>query len=153
LNIDPQPQNGGCLWLLVPLLFFFSIFGIRSDAPIEQEPLPAIRPTPTPGSIAEPVFTSPHVIESVRVVIRESMPPQVALEVSGYVPDGCTFPTLIEQQRSGATITVDVYRLVPLAVMCPAVIVPYAQTIELGTFEPGSYTVDVNGISVSFTID
>lgn len=153
MNIDPQPQNGGCLWLLlVPFMVIFGFFGVTTPVSDSQPPIPVTFPTATPETITDPVFTSPHVIESVIVVIRESMPPQVAIEVSGYAPDGCEFPTLIEQRRNDETITVDIYRLVPLAAMCPAVIVPFSQTFELGTFEPGSYSVYINDFVVQFTI-
>lgn len=150
MNIDPQPQNGGCLWLLlIPFALIFGFFGLTMPVTTGEPPLIPVTPTPV---IDEPVFVSPYVIESASVIVRESFPPQVSIAVSGYAPDGCDFPMQIEQERSGSTIQINLYRLVPLAAMCPAVLVPLERTIDLGTLEPGSYTVNINGFVIQFSI-
>jgi hypothetical protein len=116
-----------------------------------QAPIMAT-PTPFPGGdmTARPV---PHVIERVDALILESMPPQISLDVVGYQPDGCDFPVLVTQARSGNTITVNIYREVPPGVMCTMQIMPYQQTIRLdGTFDPGTYTISVNNQTISVTI-
>jgi hypothetical protein len=68
------------------------------------------------------IFQSFAFIESVEVQILESQPPQVNLIVSGYHSDGCEYPTEITQRQEGSGLYVEIYRTMPLAVMCPAMI-------------------------------
>ena len=71
------------------------------------------------------------------------------MHLMGYQPDGCKFPVQVEQTRSGDSVTVKIYRIVPTDVMCTMDLNPYDDTITLdGTFESGTYTVDVNGTVV-----
>jgi inhibitor of cysteine peptidase len=92
-------------------------------------------------------------IESVDVLVMESFPMQVSLVVKGAQPDGCEFPVIVEQQREGNTVTVQIYRDMPLAVMCAAVLIPYEATIPLeGGFEPGSYTFSINDFVIEKTL-
>jgi hypothetical protein len=95
----------------------------------------------------------PHVIESVEAFILESMPPQISLGVIGYQPDGCNFPVQVAQSRQGNSITVNIYREVPPGMMCTMQVIAYQNTILLeGTFDPGTYTITVNGITITATV-
>src|SRR5690606_979324 len=96
---------------------------------------------------------SPTTITNVDVIVMESFPMQVSLHITGEQPDGCDFPVIVEQVREGNTVTVSVYREVPLTVMCPMMLVPYDDTIRLdGTFEPGDYVFQVNDFVVQQTL-
>ncbi|HLU08157.1 MAG TPA: hypothetical protein VK003_00685 [Oceanobacillus sp.] len=126
--------------ILVLLLYLF--------LGVEQE----VRP-PTPPTSGEETFRSYTVIESVDALLLESFPVQINLEVSGYQPDGCDFPVQVEQRREGSEVFVEIYRDVPLAVMCPAMLVGYEATIHLdGGFESGTYTIHVNDQTIEVTI-
>jgi hypothetical protein len=90
-------------------------------------------------------FHSPTIIEGVEVMVLESSPMQVNLAVRGAQPDGCEFPVIVEQRREGNTIIVEIYRDMPISLICAAVLLPYRETIALeGSFEPGTYTFRVN---------
>lgn len=89
-------------------------------------------------------FRSYTIIENVDMVVMESFPVQVRLNVSGQQPDGCDFPVITEVARGDDTVTISIYREVPIDVMCPMVLLPYADTISLGEFQPGSYTFIIN---------
>ncbi len=92
-------------------------------------------------------------INTVSVNVMESFPMQISLDVNGEHPDGCDYPVVVDQSRNGNTITVEVYRNVPADVMCPMMLNPYEATISLdGTFESGSYTITVNGVTQSIDI-
>lgn len=92
-------------------------------------------------------------INTVTVNVMESSPMQISLEVSGEHPDGCDYPVMVDQERDDNTITVSIYREVPIDVMCPMMLNPYEATIKLdGTFESGSYTIKVNGETKSIDI-
>jgi hypothetical protein len=85
------------------------------------------------------------VIESAEVLILESFPPQLSLQIVGYHPDSCEFPVIVEQTVEENTITVHIYRELPPNVRCASAIVPYEENLNLGSFDPGTYTIDVNG--------
>ncbi|MBL8117661.1 MAG: hypothetical protein J0L63_08275 [Anaerolineae bacterium] len=101
----------------------------------------------------EPTFQSMSVIESVNPIILESMPVQIKLEVQGYHADGCIYPAVVEQTRQGNRVNIKIYREMPIAVICPMSLNPYQDTIMLdGTFESGTYTIDVNGTVIEVTV-
>ncbi|GEM_PF-1285478 len=113
--------------------------------------------TTTPGVMPDPnnpTFESLTVINSVEARVLESFPVQVHLNVTGYQPDGCDYPVNVRQAQNGSTISVTIYRDLPLAAACPMMIVDYQATIPLeGEFVQGtSYTIDVNGTVVTVTI-
>jgi hypothetical protein len=134
------------LLLLVFFIFtsYFTIAG-RSQTPLE----PPVDGTGGALPSGSEVLT---VIESVDALILESAPPQINLHVTGYQPDGCTFPVQVEQSVDGNTITVRIYRVLPPDIMCTMQLVPYDVTIPLGSFESGEYTIDVNGTVVTVNL-
>jgi hypothetical protein len=120
----------------------------RQVARAEGVILPTLDPIPTGLN----TMKIPHVIDKIEYRVLESFPMQVHIEVTGYQSDGCNVPVQVVQQRVANTITVEIFRDLPPDAMCPQIIQGYNATIPLsGTFNSGSYTVDVNGTSV--TID
>lgn len=139
-------------WIIILLLIWF---GFGTVEPVST-PLPPMMPTAVPpidatptGGEDVPTFRSLNVIETVEAQILESMPMQITLQVTGYIPDGCEYPVQVVQRREGNTVYVEIFRDVPLAATCLAVQPDYAAEILLeGTFEPGLYTIDVNGTRI-----
>lgn len=84
-------------------------------------------------------------IRQFNVVTAESAPPQLTLEVTGYVPDSCTKPRQPVVKRNGRTIVVTIEADRETGVMCAQVATPYRKRIALGSAQPGSYTLIVNG--------
>ena len=130
------------IWLLTT--FFMTFFlGTSTSAP----------PEPFPPQATEGTFRSPTNITNVEVIVMESFPMQVSLHITGEHPDGCDFPAMVEQAREDNTVKLEIYREVPLTVMCPMVLLPYDETIKLdGTFEPGDYVFQVNDFVVQQTL-
>ena len=92
-------------------------------------------------------------ISEVKVTVRGSAPARVSLDVAGEHPDGCDFPVLVAQSRRGNTIEIEVYREVPLDVICPMILRPYRGTIEVdGTLAAATYTIKVNDHSQTVDI-
>ena len=113
----------------------------------------SVPPQPVEPPSTEGTFRSPTNITNVDVIVMESFPMQVSLHITGEQPDGCDFPVIVEQVREGNTVTVSIYRDVPMSVMCPMMLVPYDDTIRLdGTFEPGDYVFTVNDFVVQQTL-
>lgn len=78
---------------------------------------------------------------------------QISLEVAGEHPDGCDYPVLVDQIRTGNIVQVEVYREVPADVFCPMILQPYKGTVQIhGTFAAGEYTIQVNSHSQSVKI-
>ena len=70
---------------------------------------------------------------------------RISLDVAGEHPDGCEYPVIVNQTRRGNTVDVEVYREVPADVICPMILKPYSDTINLeGDYEAGDYTINVN---------
>ena len=91
-------------------------------------------------------------IMRVDVTVTGAAPAKISLDVAGEHPDGCDYPVLLEQRRQGNRIDIEVYREVPMDVICPMILRPYSGTIDVdGTLESGEYTITVN--SHSQTID
>ena len=88
-------------------------------------------------------------IESADILIRESFPPQYALDIVSGLPSGCAQFSRIGVAREGASINVTVWNSVPAAddVACTMIYRTTRNTTELGSdFESGrTYEVRVNG--------
>lgn len=136
-----DPENPILLMLrLLAMAMLFAFLGIRQSVP----PIP-------PDD--QPTFRSMAVIEDAQAAILESNPAQIELTVRGYHPDGCDFPAVIEQRREGNRVIVEIFRNVPLAAACPMMLNPYQATFRLdGTFDPGQYVIEVNGVVIDVTI-
>lgn len=120
---------------------FLVIVGMATQAPA----------TPPPNDNATTRIAT--VIDSVTANVLSTSPAQIELNVTGYQPDGCDFPVIVDQTRDGSTITVSIYRELPADTMCPAVLRDYAETIHLdGSFTPGTYSIKVNDFSFEVTV-
>jgi inhibitor of cysteine peptidase len=107
--------------------------------------------TSTPG--AEPIKGLAPV-DSIQILIQESLPVQVHVRVLGNLPDGCTTIDQTLQERQDNTITVTVTTARPGDVGCTEALVPFDKTIALDVLglKAGTYTVTVNGVSATFTL-
>lgn len=139
--------------LITLFLLFFGLQTLAQDGaappPINEQPPVDVPDLPDAGE----AMRVDHVVENINVNIMESFPVQISLDVSGFQPDGCDLPVMIEQAREGSTVTVEIYRNLPPDTFCPMNIVPFEQNIPLdGGFEPGTYTIIVNGVSVEVEV-
>ena len=117
----------------------------RSPAPPAASPTPFV-PPPNADIVPAP-------IDRLEVVVRESFPPQYALQVTAGLASGCVRPATHEVTRQGATITVRVLNAVTRNVVCTLIYGSYELNLNLGSdFQPGrTYTVNVNDKTLSFT--
>jgi hypothetical protein len=140
--------------VLVAMIFGFLLFvGVRQDVNVMP---PAEVITVTAQAAPDDAVggrQSLTVIEKIETTVSATVPATVTLQVSGYHPDGCKFPVQVVQTRVDKTVTVKIFRIVPVDVMCTMQLNPYNDTITLeGTFESGDYTVDVNGTVVELKV-
>ncbi len=93
-------------------------------------------------------------VEEIDILIAESFPVQVFVVARGYLPDPCTEICEVSTEREGNAflVAIKTYRA-PGA--CIQVIQPFEETISLDVYglSAGTYTVDVNGVKGSFTLE
>jgi inhibitor of cysteine peptidase len=96
-------------------------------------------------------------VEEVDLQIMESFPVQVAAIARGNLSDGCTE---IDEVRSSfdeesETFTVTITTVRDEDAVCTQALVPFEERIELDVrgLPAGTYTVDVNGVRETFTLD
>lgn len=105
------------------------------------------------GLEAIDVNDSDKVLTNIMRVDVNAQQAQISLEVEGEHPDGCDLPVHVEQSRAGNIVNVEVYREVPVDMICPMILRPYQGKIQLnGEFESGSYTINVNSHSQTLDI-
>lgn len=114
------------------------------DDTISSNEPPANPLAPKPGDVN---LTRGEVfIKESGLLIRESSPPQIALFFSGDVPTAChELRVLVSPSDAENKIMVDIYSVVDPDMICTQVLKPVKESIELGTFPSGRYTVWING--------
>lgn len=134
------------------IISFLLLIGLLAACTPDEEtaaPQPTSTPVATPGAEIpeEEIVTNEAMVETVDVLIMESMPVQVAVEITGNLPDGCTTIDTIEATREGTTFTINIItRRDPLA-LCTEALVPFGERVSLDVvgLESGTYTVNVIG--------
>ncbi len=134
--------------LLLLLLLLSSCLGLSiTVTPGGEVPGSSVSPTPTPKLIM--LTRELLVVEDVEPFVLESYPMQLKLAVRGYWPSGCSGDVRVEQQLEGDTLTVSIWRGMPVGAVCPAVIVPYDEIISIeGGFTQLPAEIVVNGYVV-----
>lgn len=115
-------------------------------APVEQPPIegPAYSPL-------EPLPDEDEMIRggisagSAEIIMMESFPVQVYLQVSGMLPTPCNMPRAeVSGPDDDNKIYVEMWTLVEPDAVCIQVLQPYEVSIPLGSYKSGSYTVYLN---------
>lgn len=116
--------------------------------PLGTASLPIIGDAPNPASNNEAV------IDTVEVMIPETLPLQVNAVVKGKLPDGCVTIERISQTRSGSTFAATIITNRQPNAGCIGQLQAFQQVLPLDVsgLPPGGYTVTVSGAnSVSTT--
>lgn len=117
-----------------------------------EQPMPANTPMENPFS-SKPddskLTRQKAFLKEASIVIRESYPPQISLNLSGDLPTPCNQLRVdISQPMPDYKINVDVFSVIDPNVICTQVLKSFEESISLGTFPSGHYSVWVNGESV-----
>jgi inhibitor of cysteine peptidase len=102
------------------------------------------------------ILTSDAVVENLSVMIMESYPVQVSVQLSGYLPDGCTTIKEVRSSKDGDTFTISIVTQRPGGdVACTMAIVPFEENVplEVEGLPAGEYTVRVGELSETFTLE
>lgn len=122
------------------------------DQPVSSDQPTLLVPDPTLDAGAVEVGLA--VVDSIDILIMESMPVQASVVVRGSLPDGCTSIGQATTEREDKTFVVTLTTQHPLEAMCTQALVPYEQTVPLDVvgLPAGVYTVTVNGVSDTFEL-
>jgi hypothetical protein len=113
----------------------------NGSIPVETPTMP-FAPKPSDADLSRgEVF-----LNESELLIRESFPPQISLNMSGDLPTPChELRVNIPEPDSENKINVEVYSVVDPDQVCTQVLEPFQESIDLGTFPSGHYTVWING--------
>lgn len=85
-------------------------------------------------------------ITNISVRVEGEDPAQVFLVITGNLPTPChQFAYTLGQPDAEGNLNVEVYSLVDPNAGCAQALQPFEETIDLGSFPAGSYTIWVNG--------
>ena len=92
-------------------------------------------------------------IQEIEVLLAESHPVQVSVEVTGWLPDSCTAHHETRQAQEGNTITIQITTIRPRDFACATVVTEYQERVSIGTLAAGDYKVIVNDVEAEFRVD
>ena len=92
-------------------------------------------------------------IQEIEVLLAESHPVQVTVEVTGWLPDSCTAHHETHLTQEENTITIQITTTRPKDFACATVVTEYQERISIGTLPAGDYKVTVNDIAQQFRVD
>ena len=129
----------------------------QNATPIKQKETPMQDNTPIQGGGLAPIYApragddalqrSKAYIDSANVSALESAPPQFSVTLIGGLPTPChELRVVFKQPITENKILLEAYSVVDPKAICAQMIKPFEQTIYLGSFPNGHYTVWVNGI-------
>ncbi len=123
------------------------------EAPTQEIP-PTFTPEPEPTALTEPSYGL-AMVESVDVLILESFPVQINVQVQGALPNGCTHIDDVITQADGSHFDVAITTVQQPEDVCTEAVVPFEEMVPLDVngLDAGTYTVTVNGVQGSFTLD
>jgi inhibitor of cysteine peptidase len=95
-------------------------------------------------------------VESIEVFELESFPVQIVVVARGNLPDGCTEidQVNVNSDRERHLFRVEITTVRERAKICTQATVPFERNARLDVYglPAGTYTVDVNGVTDSFTL-
>ncbi len=92
-------------------------------------------------------------IVEIEVLLAESDPVQVTVDVNGYLADSCTAHHETHQAQEGNTITIQITTIRPRDLACATVVTEYQEKVSIGTLPAGDYKIIVNDVEGEFRVD
>lgn len=137
-------------------ILLLTVLGLAACAagapPTEDGGLPTAPPEAT-GEVEYEYGTAD--VDEVEVMLLESFPVQVRAIARGNLPNGCAEIDEQHVTRSGDTFDVELTTRTLTNAMCTEALVAFEEAIPLEAegLPAGTYTVDVNGVTATFTLD
>jgi inhibitor of cysteine peptidase len=131
---------------LATALMLLAFTACRAAAPDAGEAMPA----------DQAVTTGKASVQSIEILIMESFPVQIAVLARGELPDACTEIDQVDQRvdPEAQALWVEITTVRPTDLACIQVLAPFEERIPLDVYglPAGTYTVDVNGVTGTFTL-
>ncbi len=106
------------------------------------------RVTPVPG-LPQGIERGPVFVDETELLLRETHPVQVGLVVRGSLPTPCHQAHWeVEEADVQGRIDVALYSTAPEGQACIQVLAEFEETIPLGSYAEGSFSVWLNGAPV-----
>ncbi|HEX6385269.1 MAG TPA: hypothetical protein VF177_11410 [Anaerolineae bacterium] len=120
--------------------------------PPEERVIETPRTTPVPPQ-EDAIVYGQALVDGVIVNIPEPEAEEIQVTVSGNLGDPCTEIDDIIQGREGNVFLITITTRRPADVVCAQVLEPFEEvvTLDVDGLEPGTYTVNVNGVQAIFT--
>ncbi|MEW6716720.1 MAG: hypothetical protein AB1345_04345 [Chloroflexota bacterium] len=110
---------------------------------IGEIPVPVNELTPAPGD--EKLLRGNVFIDTADIILMESFPVQVRLDLTGSLPTPCHILRMVVfEPDENNRIRVEMYSLVDAEKICIQVVAPFEAHVSLGSFTEGDFTVWVN---------
>jgi hypothetical protein len=124
------------------------------DDPVSSED-PTATPVPDENGGDDGVLIRDAVITDVQIMIMESWPLQASAQIDGELGDGCTELGPITTEREGDTFYITVKTTRPAEAVCTMELRFFSESVSLDILglEAGTYTVDVNSVTETFTLE
>lgn len=137
------------------LLFLFVV--LTACSPAGGEPTASDIATPLPDKPIQPenIILDEATVNSINISILESFPVQVHVNATGFLGDGCTTLADITTIQEGNTFFITIHKQRPADAICTQQLTTFDENIALDVYglPAGTYTVNVNGVTDSFTLD
>lgn len=103
---------------------------------------------------AEDLIIQKAMVSEISVMMLESFPVQVRVTAKGDLRNGCEEIYEILSEKNGKAFTVTMNAAAPKDEVCTQVLRPFEETfaLDVAGLAAGTYTVDVNGITGTFTL-
>jgi hypothetical protein len=142
--VDPVGEvDAETFWQNLEPRTFVIVEGVLDGDIIRADAISSVRDTTSEG-------------QAYVATVSANVHPEGWIEVfiEGELADPCTRLGRIEQNFDGNTFDVTVYTVTDILVPCNDVVVPFEHTFRLNTLpEPGTYTVNVNRVSTTVTVE
>lgn len=115
-----------------------------------DDPSPISPPTSPEGEVSYDLAP----VDNVDILIMESFPVQVRVVITGNLPDGCSQIDEAQVTREDKPFHVELTTRRPVDKECTEALVPYEENVPLDVvgLPAGEYTVEVNGVTETFTL-
>lgn len=100
------------------------------------------------------LISSTAMIEHLDVTFTETLPRQIQVVIHGYLPDSCTQVDTVTTKVIQQTFYVTVATVRPGQLECAQMLVSFKEvvTLETNSLAAGNYTINVNGVTGTFTL-
>ncbi len=134
------------------LLLLLLMMAACSQQVEETTPAVELEATDEPVVTAVVAMSGLAFVENVQLILIETMPVGVELNVQGNLPDSCTQIDAITQTQTEQRFDVVITTQRDADASCTQALVPFEEKIALQVngLPAGAYTVDVNGVQNSF---